>query len=211
MAEMLLEDDPTLPVDPHRRFLEHIRDAAQRLIGLVSNLLDLAKIEAGQAQPEYFDLRVSDVVRQVVVGLSFSAKAKAIEIQLTVAPGEPLLQADALRLSQVFHNLLNNAIKFTPAGGQVYVTIEPEPGGVRVHVADTGMGISPTDLPHLFEKFKQTRVRGTAGETGSGLGLAIVRQLVELHGGFVEVASEVGRGSIFTIHLPQGPESVGTL
>jgi signal transduction histidine kinase len=209
MAEMLLEEDLALPDDPHRRFLQHICDAAERLIGLVSNLLDLARIEAGQAQPEYFELYISEIVRQVVAALSLSAKAKALDIQLTVAPGEPLLQGDALRLWQVFHNLLNNAIKFTPQGGQIYVTVEPEPGGVQVNVADTGMGIPPTDLPYLFEKFKQTHARGTAGETGSGLGLAIVRQLVELHGGFVEVASEVGHGSIFTIHLPQGPESIG--
>jgi len=103
----------------------------------------------------------------------------------------------------VIGNLLSNAIKFTHSGGQVTVAAGPEAGGRRVSVADIGRGIAPEDLPYLFEKFRSVQSCGTANEPGSCLGLAIVRALVELHGGLIEVASDLSGGSTFTIHLPE--------
>jgi signal transduction histidine kinase len=207
MADMLLEDDYELPDDPHRRFLGHIRSAAQHLIGLVGNLLDLSKIESGKVELDRFDLRASELVHQAIEGLGASAGAKSIDIRLVVAPGEPQVSADRIKLTQIFSNLLSNAIKFTPPGGHVIVSVGPEARGVRVDIADNGLGIAPEHLPHLFEKFQRAHIQGTAGEKGSGLGLAIVRQLVDLHGGSIEVASEVGGGSTFTVHLPSSAAS----
>ena len=117
-----------------------------------------------------------------------------------------MLRADRLRLSQIFSNLLTNAVKFTPNGGAVDVTIEPAAEGVQVDVRDTGLGIPKDEIEHIFDKYRQTATKATAGEGGTGLGLAIVCELVLLHGGQITVASEVGRGSVFTVRLPVNPE-----
>lgn len=201
MAELLLED-AELPDQTRRRLTENIYDLSQRLIQLVTRLLDLARLEAGKVELEATALHPSEVTRQVIELLRFSAQAKGIDIRLVVMPGEQLVQADWMKLSQILNNLLNNAIKFTDTGGQVIITVGPEPAGVYISVADSGLGIPAEDLPFLFEKYKQVYTQGTANERGSGLGLAIVRQLVELHGGSIDVVSERQRGSTFTVHLP---------
>lgn len=205
MAEVLRRLGDSCPVEKRHDFLRKIANTADHLIALVSDLLNLAKIEAGHVQCNLSEYQVSDIVRRSIEALAFNANAKDIGVQLAIAPGEPFVQADGLKLLQVFNNLLSNAIKFTPQGGQVTLTIQPEPDGVQVGVSDTGRGIPPEDLPHIFEKFKQGRTRNTAYEEGTGLGLTIVRQLVALHGGRVEVTSAVDRGSTFTVHLPQRP------
>jgi signal transduction histidine kinase len=200
IAELLL-DEVDLP-DDARRLVQYIDVSARHLIAMVSNMLDLSKLEAGKIKLEAIELRVSDLVRHALETLHVGAEAKAIATQLIVEPDEPLLEADGMKLMQVLNNLVSNAIKFTPSGGQITITVGPEPGGVYISVADTGVGIPANQLPHLFEKFHQVHVQGTAGERGSGLGLAIVHQLVELHGGSIEVTSEVQRGSTFIMHMP---------
>lgn len=108
-------------------------------------------------------------------------------------------------MSQILTNLVGNALKFTPEHGRVVLTVGPAPEGIFVRVADTGVGISANYLPHLFERFRQVHTRGTNGERGTGLGLAIVRQLVQLHGGTIDVSSEQQKGSVFTLYLPAAP------
>jgi signal transduction histidine kinase len=103
---------------------------------------------------------------------------------------------------QIFSNLLTNAVKFTSAGGAVDVTLESMKDIVKVKVRDTGLGIPREEMPHIFEKYRQTATKATAGETGAGLGLAIVREMVLLHGGQISVSSEVNRGSVFSVCLP---------
>ena len=203
MAEILLEDED-LPDDLRRRLTRNIYDSTHHLIDMVSKLLDLSRLEAGRVELEPIDLLASQVARQSIEALQASAEAKSIATQLVVEPGEQLLSADWMKLSQIMGNLLSNAIKFTPSGGQITVTVGPAPAGVRVSVADTGLGIPNDQLPGLFEKFRQVHTRGTADERGSGLGLAIVRELVDLHGGTIEVTSEPQRGSTFVVHLPAG-------
>ncbi len=200
MAELLL-DDETLN-DDNRRLIHSIAGSARGLITMVSTMLDLSKLEAGKVQLDWIELRASAVTHQVLDSLLPSAKAKHIDLLLEVLPKEPLIRADWVKLAQILSNLLGNAIKFTQRGGQVRVVIAPESGGVRISVADTGMGIPSGALPYLFEQFRQVHTRGTAGERGSGLGLAIVRQLVALHGGTIDVHSTEGAGSVFTITLP---------
>jgi signal transduction histidine kinase len=201
MAELLLED-AGLSDATRRRLTENIQELARRLTELVSRMLDLARLEAGKIDLDVIDLYVSDVARQVLDVLRFNANAKHITTELLVEPGEQLVQADWMKLSQILNNLLSNAIKFTGLGGRVLVTVGPAPEGTRVSVSDNGVGIPPEDLPYVFEKFKQVHTQGTANERGSGLGLAIVRQLVELHSGSIEVTSEPSYGSTFTFLLP---------
>lgn len=208
MAEILLEDED-LPDDLRRRLTRNIYDSTHHLIDMVTKLLDLSRLEAGRVELEPIDLLASQVARQSIQALQASAEAKAITTQLVVEPGEQSLSADWMKLSQIMGNLLSNAIKFTPNGGQITVTVGPAPGGVRVSVADTGLGIPNDQLPVLFEKFRQVHTRGTADERGSGLGLAIVRELVDLHGGRIEVMSEPRRGSTFVVHLPADDSPAG--
>ena len=200
MAELLL-DDETLNGDS-RHLVNNIAASADRLIAMVNTMLDLSKLEAGKVRLEPIELRASVVADQVLDSLLPSAKAKQIELLLEIVPKEPLISADWMKLGQILSNLISNAIKFTPNGGQVRVLVAPAPGGVCISVIDTGLGIPESALPHLFEQFRQVHTRGTAGERGSGLGLAIVRQLVALHGGTISVRSTEGAGSMFTIVLP---------
>ncbi|MEP7357997.1 MAG: hybrid sensor histidine kinase/response regulator [Anaerolineales bacterium] len=201
-ADMLAGKLDDLPRETVRSFLQDISAGARHLIELVNDLLDLARLESGQARVHAEGLLVSEVVRASVKALAYNAQAKQIGVQVEVQPDEPVLLADRLKLSQVFNNLLSNAVKFTRPGGQVQIGVAPVPGGVGVAVTDTGLGIRAEDLPRLFGKFAQTRTRATADEKGTGLGLSITKQLVELHGGRIEVASVVGVGSTFTVHLP---------
>jgi signal transduction histidine kinase len=126
-----------------------------------------------------------------------------VTIECDVAEDLPPLRADAGRLQQIAWNLLSNAIKFTPSGGRVTIAASQEPGGFRLEVSDTGRGIPPEYLTQVFDRFSQADSSASRTHGGLGLGLAIVRQLVELHGGSVEVASEgMGLGARFTVHLP---------
>jgi signal transduction histidine kinase len=201
-AQMLMDDSYGLSADEQREMAQNIYNAARHLIALVSNLLDLAKMEAGKLELDRAELRLSEVAARSIEALAFNARAKHITIELAASPAEPVMSGDNLKLYRVFNNLLSNAIKFTPEGGRITVAIAPEAAGVSARITDTGLGIPPADLPKLFGKFQQMRKTGTQGEKGTGLGLAIVKELVELHGGRIEVESEVGRGTTFITHLP---------
>lgn len=204
-AELLGNPEYAFSENERRELAQIVGNNATHLIALVNDMLDLAKIESGKMELDLSDLLLSDVAQQSVKALGFNAKKKDISLSLEVAPGEIPLKADRLKLYRVMNNLLSNAIKFTPEGGGVKVWISPDEGGMQMQVTDSGLGIAKEDLPVIFDKYRQSRTRSTAGEKGTGLGLTIVKQLVELHGGRVEVASELGHGSTFTIHIPHRP------
>jgi signal transduction histidine kinase/ActR/RegA family two-component response regulator len=177
---------------------------AAALAHLIDDLLDVSRIVAGTLRlaPQPVDLvAVTQAALEAVRPL-----AAAKKIHLEFSPDFPAMKAvsgDAGRLEQLIWNLLANAIKFTPEGGRVDVVIEPSKDHMEVRVVDTGQGISPDFLPHVFERFRQAADATTQRHTGLGVGLAIVRQLVELHGGTVHAASQgVGRGATFTVRLP---------
>jgi signal transduction histidine kinase len=199
----LLRDKREEPTD---ELLGIMDESALRMVSMVRGLLDISKLQADKIKLELEDVLVSEVIRQSMEPLAINANAKHITLQLHIAPGEPMLRADRLRLSQIFSNLLINAVKFTPNGGAVDVTVEPAAEGVQVDVRDTGLGIPKDEIEHIFDKYRQTATKATAGEGGTGLGLAIVCELVLLHGGEITVASEVGRGSVFSVGLPVNPE-----
>jgi len=193
-----------LPPDRATYAIGTIERNVAALAHLVEDLLDVSRIVAGTlhlaSQP--VDLvavmqAALDVVRPLAVTKN---------VQLAFSPNLPAIatvSGDAGRLQQVIWNLLANAIKFTPEGGRVDVVIERSNNHMEVRVVDTGEGISPDFLPHMFERFRQADGATTRRHTGLGLGLAIVRQLVELHGGTVHAASQgVGRGATFTVRLP---------
>ena len=193
-----------LPPDRAGHAIATIERNASALAHLIDDLLDVSRIVAGTLRlaPQPVDLvAVAQAALDAVRPL-----AATKNVQLAFSPDLPAIEpvsGDAGRLQQVIWNLLANAIKFTPEGGRVDVFIEPSNDHMEVRVVDTGQGISPDFLPHVFERFRQADDATTRRHTGLGLGLAIVRQLVELHGGTVHAASQgVGRGATFTVRLP---------
>ena len=193
-----------LQPDRARHAIAIIERNAAALAHLIEDLLDVSRIVAGTLHlaPQPVDLVA--VVRAAVEAVQPLAMAKAVRLALSPDVEAPAaVGGDAGRLQQVIWNLLANAIKFTPAGGRIDVFIERSNNQMEVRVVDTGQGINPAFLPHVFERFRQADGATTRRHTGLGVGLAIVRQLVELHGGTVRAASEgVGRGATFTVRLP---------
>lgn len=172
------------------------------LTHLVADLRDLALAEAGQLRLERKPLSLSNVISQVSEGLDIQAREKDVTLKLEVAATLPEVHADEQRITQVLFNLISNALRHTPSGGTITISAEAREDYVLVSVRDTGTGIPPEDLPHVFERFyraDRSRARATGG---SGLGLTIAKQLVEAHGAQIWAQSWVGVGSTFAFSLP---------
>ncbi|HVB40949.1 MAG TPA: PAS domain-containing sensor histidine kinase, partial [Terriglobales bacterium] len=185
--------------DKQRRYVGHIHGGGQQLLGLVNELLDLARIEAGQLDldPRRLDLGEQEAV--VMPALELLARKK--EVELTFRPHPQLwVRADAARMQRILVNLVSNAVKFTPVGGRVWVTAEGEGEWVKITVGDTGVGIQPSEHEIIFEEFRQ--LGSGRQQPGVGLGLAITRRLVQAHGGRIWVESAGGIGSQFHFTLP---------
>ena len=192
----------SLPADRHQRALETIERNARSQAQLIEDLLDMSRILAGKLALETEPLDVSLVVEAALESIRPAASAKGVRLQPVLDSGG-LVLGDPNRLQQVVWNLLTNAVKFTPKGGRVHVTVQCLESSVEIVVADTGQGITREFLPHVFERFRQAQGGISRAQGGLGLGLSIVRQLVELHGGTVTASSEgEGQGASFTVRLP---------
>ncbi len=179
------------------------------LIELVNDLLDASKLESGTMRLDLSSTDLCLLIDELREAMDPLAKEKDINLEEEIPCDLPPLQADRAKLRRVLTNLVSNAIKFTPKGGRVRIRAEAEGDHIRISVIDTGVGIPPEDLARLFDKYEQARSRATRSEKGTGLGLYITRQLVELHGGRIEVQSEVGRGSTFSFTIPTAVKSDG--
>lgn len=196
----ILEQGGEISSEQGQRALGIIQRGAEQMRDLITDLLDLARIETGLAVKRV-RVPLAPFLRACVE--DFLAEAEERNITLTlVAPPEVVLPADDGRLRQVIHNLLSNALKYTPAGGRVEVAAEIEAEEVIIQVRDDGLGIPAADLPHIFEKFYRSEEDGHRAVEGTGLGLSIVKSIVEQHGGQVWVASEPGVGTTVSVALP---------
>ncbi len=197
-------DDPDLRAE----FLESSGQQIERLDWLAQNLLELSKLDSGLV---LLDLRPDDLraaVETAVDQSSSAARKRGVSLSIDV-PATPLrIRHDPQRIGQVVANLVANAVKFTPRDGSVHVVLAPTADGARIEVADTGVGIDPAELPHIFERFYRGSRANEARGSGSGLGLAIVRSIVDMHGGNILVESRVGEGSRFVVELPRDPRLV---
>jgi histidine kinase len=176
---------------------------ADRLQRLVHDLQELSRVEAGAYELNLRPTAPERLVDSVVARLGRQFEEKGVTLEFDVPPDLPLVCADEDRMSQVLLNLMGNALQYTPTGGQVFLSVRREGKGVQFSVQDTGLGIAPEHIPHVFERFYRVdRSRSRAGG-GSGIGLTIARHLVEAHGGQIEAASDgPGRGSTFSFTLP---------
>jgi PAS domain S-box-containing protein len=183
--------------------LEAIERSGHAQKQLIEDLLDVSRIISGTLRLEMETVDLSLVIKNALETVGPTMDAKGIELRAVLDPSVPSVRGDAGRLQQILLNLLSNAIKFTPGEGTVEVRLESTNSHAHLMVSDTGQGIDPDFLPHVFDRFRQSDMTTTRTHGGLGLGLAIVSHLVELHGGSVEASSEgLGRGAMFTLRLP---------
>lgn len=187
---------------PSPEVLAVMLNQSERLSRLVDQLLDLSQLESGAVPLSREPVRLAPLVRRVAGDVSASRPDRAVEVRSEVPGDLPLVDADPERLHQVLFNLLDNAYRFTPAGGVVTVRAAREDGALRVSVEDTGPGIPAEHLPLVFERFYRADPSRSREDGGTGIGLAIVRSVVEAHGGRISVESAVGKGATFSFVLP---------
>ena len=187
--------------DKIQEVLERVQKSGRHLLGLINDVLDLSKIEAGQLELSLSDYSFQDAVQSAVTAVESLANEKGLRLVVDVAARLPVGRADERRIVQVLLNLLGNAIKFTEQG-EVAIRVCMIEGDYCVSVSDTGPGIPATQFERIFEEFQQVDGSSTRIKGGSGLGLAISRKIVELHGGRIRVESVVGKGSTFTFNVP---------
>jgi len=200
-AETLL-DGKVDNEDTVKEFLSIIYQDSNRLANLIDDLLDLSKIESGKMKLEFEPLEILPIVNRCVNVLGKSAKDKSLSVKLDIPTNLLKILGDHKRLSQVFLNLLDNAIKYTPEGGSITVNATSKEKIVQVDISDTGIGISEKDLPRIFERFYRVDKARSRELGGTGLGLSIVKHIIQAHNGQVWVQSTLGQGSTFSFTIP---------
>jgi two-component system sensor histidine kinase/response regulator len=191
--------------DRQRNFLTTIHDSGEYLLTLINDILDLSQVEAGKMLLNLSEFSLSRLSQQTMKAFEGQAALSevSLKLDLRLPPAHDRFIADPRRLQQVLFNLLDNAIKFTPAGGKVVLRVIAEANFVVFQIKDQGIGIPEEQLPLLFQKFRQLNAGYERQYRGTGLGLALTKQLVELHSGWIEVESTVGVGSVFTVRVPR--------
>ena len=190
------------------QILGEIKENSEVLLYMINNILDLARIETGKKLLKIETLDLVDVINNVESVVRPLAQRNDINLTTGVDRGVPLIQGDYEKVRRIIENLAGNAIKFTPAGGNVSIraALAEEPGYIKIMVQDDGIGISQENQAHIFEKFVQVDSSSSRRFNGSGLGLALAKEFTELHGGTITVESELNQGSTFVVYLPIGKE-----
>jgi signal transduction histidine kinase/uncharacterized protein (DUF302 family) len=202
-SEILLDATMNLTGGERTEFLRNIHSSGQHLLGLINDILDLAKVEAGKMELHPEPLQPLEALHEVTSILEPMARQQGLAL-ITTGSAEPV-QADRSKFKQVLYNLLSNAVKFTPPPGKITIVIKDTPEQLVVSVHDTGIGMKPEDLPKLFREFEQIDGSYTRRYQGTGLGLALCRRFVEMHGGRIWAESQFGAGSTFTFTIPREP------
>ena len=210
--EMLQDGEAGQLPDQAAAMLTIIDRNATRLRNLIEDLLTQSRIDAGRLRLELARVELRPLLHSVLSAMAPLASASDVKLDLTSSRDDLSVQADPQQLEQVFTNLVSNALKFTPSGGSVLVTLSSaEDDGVLIEVRDTGMGIPPDEYPNLFTRFFRASNAAEAALPGTGLGLAIVQEIVHRHGGAVDIDSELGVGTTVTVWLPATPQQDGSL
>ena len=202
-VELLAAGDLT---DRQREFADVILLSTNRLVDLVADLLDVARVEAGQLEIQRRPIAISEAVEEVATLMRPRLQDKKQALEVDIAPALPAAAADPGRIRQIVSNLLTNAHLYTPEGGRIAVRVGASGEHVTLAISDTGRGMTPEQVSRLFDRFYRADARG-ASESGTGLGMSIVKSLVDLHEGEIEVESEPGRGTTITVRIPRAPAS----
>jgi PAS domain S-box-containing protein len=210
-AEVLLRSEEARASQFVRRAAEILKRNALAQSRLVRDLLDLSRLHIGKLSLNREVVSLMTIINNAVETVGGDVTAKQIELKVEASEDVVFVNADPLRMEQIIWNLLNNAVKFTPAGGAITIRVRTENDLAVLIVEDTGQGIEPEFLPHVFEMFRQADASSSRPHSGMGIGLALVRQLIDLHGGTIAVDSVVGQGAKFTIQFPVSTETEKSL
>ena len=194
---------PDMPEDLRREFMQDMNHEIDRLTGIVTDLLELSRVDGDRSGMKHDTVDMSDLTQEVIRILSSAAEKRGQELDSSVAPGVWMM-GDRDKLNRILYNLTDNAIKYSPDGGRIFVSLDKEDEQIVWRVRDNGVGIPEADQEHIFERFYRVDKARSRETGGTGLGLSIVKQLVTLHGGTITVHSEPNRGSEFTVVFPQG-------
>ncbi|MBI2654740.1 GAF domain-containing protein [Candidatus Woesearchaeota archaeon] len=187
-----------------KEFLGIVKEESQRLTRLISDLLDISKIEAGKMKIAFENFNLLDFINKYKVEVENMASSKNIKVEIKAPHSLPVIKADADKVKQIFYNIVSNAIKFSPENTILKIIIKENPNNIQVDVIDEGIGIAEKDHANIFEKFQQVDTKMTRKAGGTGLGLTITKHLVEAHGGNIWVKSKLGKGSTFSFTLRKG-------
>jgi len=201
-AGLLKQDPPQVTLEDRRRFIATICGQADRLDYLVNDLLDLDRIESGRLILERARCDLSSLAREVADEMNAIVIPRRLSLTLDLPETPLVVEGDPDHLRRIVYNLLSNAVRYTPEGGRIQVVGRSETEAVVLQVADTGPGMTETQLAHLFQPYYRTEEARRSSFAGAGLGLFIVKHLVEAHAGHIEVDSQPGQGTTFTVHLP---------
>jgi signal transduction histidine kinase len=197
-------------VPAYREYSGHIHDSGKHLLCLVEEMLDLSKVEAGKLEIERVPTNLGGLLSEALVMLRSPAQSADVELVVAAEPAAwPLIDGDPLKLKQVLVNLIDNAIKYTPAGGRVTVTGEADEAWLRLRVGDTGIGMRAQDIPLVVQPFYRVNSAYDATRQGAGLGLPFAKAVIELHGGTLGIESRPGSGTTMTVTLPVALSAVG--
>jgi signal transduction histidine kinase len=196
---ILLDGDPGPLNDEQRRFLTTVKRNSDRLMRLVGDLLLIGQMDAGRFSLDLSDVDLAELVGETVALFAGTAAEKGVEMTSDTC-SSAVVRGDRLRLGQLLSNLVSNAVKFTPEGGQVSVRVAEHNGTCQLEVTDSGIGIPVAERVHLFERFY--RASTATGTAGSGLGLAISKAIAEAHGGTIRIADSGGSGTRFVVDIP---------
>jgi two-component system, NtrC family, sensor histidine kinase GlrK len=203
-TQLLLEEIPGPVNEPQRETLDLMVESSRQLIDMISSLLDLSKIDAGMMEYRIVSSDMKRVLDTSVNKIRLLADRERIRIIIEAPRGPLFAPVDEARIQQVLDNLLSNALKFSREGGSIYLRLEPDQKEkvLQISVTDTGRGIAPESIQHIFERFYQGAVRARGGAPGTGIGLALVKRVVEAHGGRIWAESELGKGTTMRFVLP---------
>lgn len=190
----------------NERYVEYsrdIHDSSTHLLSVISDILDISKIEAGEATVMPSAIDIPETIRSCVTMIETRAEMKGIEIEINLPNALPKLYVDIRQQKQILLNLLSNAVKFTPDDGKIVVTARVEPeGSICIEVRDNGIGIAAEDMEKIFEPFGQVQSKPNRPHEGTGLGLSLSKSLTELNGGRLKLVSEIGKGTSVSVHFP---------
>lgn len=201
LETLLLKEDQLVPVE-RRRYLETAVRHSERLGKLISELFELSKLDSSEADLHVEPFSLAELVQDVVQDFRLIADAKTIQLSAHFDQDLPFVRGDISLIARALENLVENAVRHTPSEGSVTVTLLPDNSRIRVEVRDSGCGISPEDLEHIFDRFYRVTSGSAGGSEGAGLGLAITKRIMELHDSSVEIESQLNEGTTFRFSLP---------